>query len=107
MIASLSHIKFILVQPLIIREIRAELKQKAEKASFDVFSTNLKHLLLAAPLKGKPILAIDPGYSNGCKLALVSPTGSLLSHNVIYPHKSKDKTENAKTVLKNMLLEHE
>lgn len=95
------------VQPLIIREIRAELKQKAEKASFDVFSTNLKHLLLTAPLKGKPILAIDPGYSNGCKLALVSSTGSLLAHNIIYLYKKENRTEKSKAILKNMLLEYE
>ncbi|KAJ8912925.1 hypothetical protein NQ315_017255 [Exocentrus adspersus] len=95
-----------LVQPLIVREIRAELKHNAEKASFEVFSTNLKHLLLAAPLKGKSILAIDPGYSNGCKLALVSNTGSLLSYNVIYLHKCKKPTNNAADILKNMLQEH-
>ncbi|KAJ8944044.1 hypothetical protein NQ318_016242 [Aromia moschata] len=97
-----------LVQPLIVREIRAELRTKAEKASVDVFSTNLKQLLLTAPIKGQPILAIDPGYSNGCKLALVSQTGSLLASNVIYLHKSKGKSDfgNAE-VLKNMLEEHD
>ncbi|KAJ8967306.1 hypothetical protein NQ317_013775 [Molorchus minor] len=94
-----------LVQPLIIREIRSELKSKAEKASCDVFSTNLKQLLLTAPLKGKPILAIDPGYSNGCKLALVSQTGSLLSYNVIYLLKTKGQMEYAE-LLKTMLDEH-
>ncbi|KAJ8967501.1 hypothetical protein NQ314_002816 [Rhamnusium bicolor] len=95
-----------LVQPFIIREIRAELKTQAEKSSCDVFSVNLKHLLLIAPLKGKPILAIDPGYTNGCKLALVSPTGYLLSHDVIFPHKGYEGKKNAASILKNMLEEY-
>ncbi|RZC39162.1 S1 RNA-binding domain-containing protein 1, partial [Asbolus verrucosus] len=94
-----------LVQPLIIREIRAELKQQAEKASCEVFSTNLKHLLLTAPLKGKYILGIDPGFANGCKLALISPMGELILNNVIYPHKSQSR-EKDKMILKNMLQEH-
>lgn len=87
-----------------IREIRGKLKEDAEKASYDVFSTNLKHLLLTSPIKGKPILAIDPGYSNGCKLALISSVGSLLAHNIIFPLKSSNK--HAETVLKNILLEN-
>ncbi|CAH0554650.1 unnamed protein product [Brassicogethes aeneus] len=90
-----------LIQPLIIREVRSELKLKAEKASYDVFSTNLKHLLLAPPLKGKTILAIDPGFANGCKLAVVSPTGTLLDNNVIYPHTRKGGGE---MVLQKILL---
>lgn len=95
---------FITVEPLIKREVRAELKQKAERASCEVFSTNLKDLLLAPPLKGKPILGIDPGYSNGCKLALISPLGALVDSNVIYPHKTK--TERDTQIIKNMLLGH-
>ncbi|KAJ3622016.1 hypothetical protein MTP99_002550 [Tenebrio molitor] len=94
-----------LVEPLIKREIRSELKQKAERASCEVFSANLKQLLLATPLKGKHILGIDPGFSNGCKLALISPMGEMISHNVLYPHKSNRKDKDA-TILKDMLLEH-
>lgn len=91
-----------LVHPLIVREVRSDLKTKAEKASCDVFSNNLKQLLLAAPIKGRPILAIDPGYSNGCKLAIVSNTGSFITSAVIYPHTSKH-SERDQYILKNMM----
>ncbi|XP_063921739.1 S1 RNA-binding domain-containing protein 1 [Zophobas morio] len=98
-----------LVEPLVKREVRSELKQKAERASCDVFSTNLKHLLLATPLKGKAILGIDPGYSNGCKLALISHVGTLVTSGVIYPHKHRSNNQNSEkdiTMLKNMLLKY-
>ncbi|KAG5880075.1 hypothetical protein JTB14_034706 [Gonioctena quinquepunctata] len=95
-----------LVQPFIVRETRAELKTMAEKASYEVFSKNLKHLLLAGPVKGQPILGIDPGFSMGCKVALVSPLGSVLAFDVIYPHKPAYERESAKNVLRNMLQRH-
>ncbi|KAF2899137.1 hypothetical protein ILUMI_07046 [Ignelater luminosus] len=93
-----------LVQPYIVREVRSEMKSKAEKASYEVFSTNLKQLLLMPPLKGRPILGIDPGYSNGCKMAVISETGSVLANAVVYPH--KNKTDRDATILRNMLKDH-
>jgi len=54
---------------------RAELTKKAVKASVDVFASNLKKLLLAPPVRGKAILGLDPGFTNGCKFALISATG--------------------------------
>lgn len=95
---------YFVVQPLIIRQIRAELKLRAEKASHEVFATNLKQLLLTPPLKGKKILGIDPGFAHGCKMALISETGSVLTHNVIYPHKDKTK---ASGVLRSVLAEYQ
>ncbi|XP_074038009.1 S1 RNA-binding domain-containing protein 1 isoform X2 [Leptinotarsa decemlineata] len=95
-----------LVQPFIIREIRAELRNMAEKASYEVFSKNLKHLLLAGPVKGQPILGIDPGYSKGCKVALVSPLGSVLASDVIYPHKPHHDTVASRDILRYMLQNH-
>ncbi|KAF5303492.1 hypothetical protein FQA39_LY09955 [Lamprigera yunnana] len=80
-----------LLQPHIIREVRAHLKSMAEKASYDVFSTNLKQLLLMPPVKGKFILGIDPGFTNGCQLAIISDTGAVLSTDDIFPHGSKRK----------------
>lgn len=80
------------------------MKSKAEKASYEVFSTNLKQLLLMPPLKGRRILGIDPGYSNGCKMAVISETGSVLANAVIYPH--KNKTDRDANILKNMLKDH-
>lgn len=77
-----------LIKRLVTRRIRTEMKVKAETASIEVFADNVKHLLLASPLKGKIILGIDPGFSHGCKLAIVSECGGLLDTSVIYPHTS-------------------
>lgn len=93
------------MNPFITREIRSELKAMAEKASYDVFSKNLKQLLLAAPIKGQAILGIDPGYSHGCKIAVISPMGTVLDHSVIYPHSNANKKESA-FKLKQMLETH-
>ncbi|XP_066249350.1 uncharacterized protein YdcI [Euwallacea similis] len=94
-----------LITPHITREIRADLKLKAEKESCKIFSDNLKHLLLSPPMKGKSILGIDPGYTNGCKLALISPTGSLMAQNVVYPHNKRNEYRGEK-VIKDLLAEY-
>lgn len=78
-----------LISPLITREIRNSLNKKAEDASIQVFSSNLKHLLMTQPVKGCKILGIDPGFSNGCKMALISELGKVLDTAVIYPHSGK------------------
>jgi len=57
----------------------------AEKESLQVFATNLKQILLVPPLKGATVLGIDPGFINGCKIAVVSPSGAVLETDVIYP----------------------
>lgn len=89
-----------------VREVRSELKSLAEKASYEVFSKNLKNLLLSAPLKGQSILAIDPGFTGGCKIASVSKTGSVLAYDWIYPHDSRKITD-AGIKLRDMLRKHE
>lgn len=75
-----------LVQPLIGRQIRGELTKTAELASIEVFATNLKQLLLMSPIKGERIIGIDPGFTNGCKVALISECTDVLDTDVIYPH---------------------
>lgn len=100
-----SKISF-LVKPLIVREVRSELKLKAEKASYEVFSSNLKQLLLMPPLRGKSIMGIDPGFLNGCKLAVISSTGVYLSSGVIYPHRKNSKGSENAQILKNLLMKH-
>lgn len=75
-----------LVQPQIIRQIRSELTKSAQKSSIDVFSSNLRNLLLSAPVKGHSILGIDPGFRNGCKCAVISQTGQVLHTDVVYLH---------------------
>lgn len=74
------------VSPLISRQIRSSLTKKAEKESIEVFAKNLRQLLLAHPIKGKKILGIDPGFSNGCKIALIDEQNNVLETAVIYPH---------------------
>ncbi|XP_006572266.1 S1 RNA-binding domain-containing protein 1 isoform X2 [Apis mellifera] len=87
-----AYTKFI--KPLVIRRVRSEMKRKAEIASIEVFVNNVKQLLLTPPVRGKIILGIDPGYSHGCKLAVISEQGDVLETGVIYPHRNIEKTYN-------------
>lgn len=70
----------------IIRRTRNELNEKAEEASMEVFAVNVKQLLLTQPVRGKIVLGIDPGFTHGCKLAVVSAQGEVLETTTIYPH---------------------
>ncbi len=74
-----------LIEPSIEREIRSDLTEKAEESAIDNFSKNLECLLLQPPMKEKVVLAFDPGYVNGCKLAVVDKTGKYLDSTVIKP----------------------
>jgi len=85
-----------LIQPSIEREIRNELTEKAEEQAIMIFSENLRKLLLQPPLKGRVVLAVDPAYRTGCKLAVVDETGKVLKISVIYPHPPVSKTNEAK-----------
>ncbi|KAH9492897.1 S1 RNA-binding domain-containing protein 1, partial [Bulinus truncatus] len=75
-----------LIEPMLCRQIRVELTKDAEKASITVFVSNLKRLLLAPPVKNKTIMSLDPGFKNGCKVAVISPTGVILETAVVYLH---------------------
>lgn len=75
-----------LIMPSVEREIRKELTEKAEDQAIHIFSENLRNLLLQPPLKGKVVLALDPAYRTGCKLAVIDETGKVLDISVIYPH---------------------
>ncbi|MES1042662.1 Tex family protein [Peribacillus simplex] len=75
-----------LILPSVEREIRKELTEKAEDQAIHIFSENLRNLLLQPPLKGKVVLALDPAYRTGCKLAVIDETGKVLDISVIYPH---------------------
>lgn len=74
-----------LIEPSIEREIRSELKEKAETSAIENFSKNLENLLLQPPMKEKIVLAFDPGYVNGCKLAVLDKVGNYLDSTVIKP----------------------
>ena len=90
-----------LIQPSIEREIRNGLSEKAEAQAIEVFSENLKNLLLQPPLKGRSILGVDPAFRTGCKLAAVDETGRMHAVNVIYPTAPRNDVAGAeKLVLK-------
>lgn len=84
-----------LMLPSIKREIRSDLREKAHDKAIAGFAANLEHLLMARPLKGQVTLSWDPGYVNGCKLAMLSDTGALLETLVVFPfnHGSKINPE--------------
>ncbi|KUP04459.1 hypothetical protein Q73_15580 [Bacillus coahuilensis m2-6] len=92
-----------LIQPSIEREIRSELTDVAENQAIHIFSENLQNLLLQPPLKGKMVLGVDPAYRTGCKLAVVNETGKMLYIDVIYPHPPKNKLEESKAKVKDVL----
>ncbi len=85
-----------LIRSSIEREIRADLKEKAEDQAIHVFAENLKKYLLTPPMKGKVVLGVDPAYRTGCKMAVVDQTGKVLEIGVIYPHQ-KNKSEDVPT----------
>ena len=90
-----------LIFPSLEREIRAELKEKAEAQAINIFGLNLKNLLLQAPLKGKMVLGVDPAFRTGCKLAVIDQTGKFLEKDKIYPNElSKGSTIDPKALEK-------
>lgn len=86
-----------LLQPSIEREIRNELKDSAYEQAVKMFGVNLKHLLMQPPIKGKTVLAVDPAYRTGCKIAVVDSTGKVLDTGVIYPTPPQNKVEEAES----------
>ncbi len=92
-----------LIAPSIEREIRSDLFDRASESAIGLFSQNLKHLLMQAPLKGKTVLGYDPGYRTGCKLAVVTKTGHPVDTAVIYPTKPHERIEEAKRVVKRLI----
>ena len=95
-----------LIAPSIEREIRNDIFDAACEGAIKVFADNLSHLLMQSPLKGKTVLGFDPGYVNGCKLAVVDKTGKVIDTGVIYPTKPRQRTEEAARVLRRMIEQH-
>ena len=97
-----------LIAPSVEREIRSDLFDNACEGAIKLFADNLKHLLMQSPLKGKTVLGFDPGYVNGCKTAVVDKTGKVIDTAVVYPTtKSQGRIEEAKRILKRMILNYE
>lgn len=95
-----------LILPSIEREIRGDLTQNAESHAIDVFSENLRNLLLQPPMKGKQILGVDPAFRTGCKLAVVNPFGTFIAKGIIYPHPPISKVEAAEKELVKMISDY-
>ncbi len=93
--------------PSLEREIRRELTHKAENHAVVVFARNLRSKLLAAPLRGKRVLAIDPAFRTGCKLAVLDETGNLLADGVIFPHAPQNKKAESKARLEELVCRHQ
>lgn len=96
-----------LILPSITREIRNELTENSEKLAIDTFQVNLEHLLLTRPIKKQVVLGFDPGYVNGCKLAVVDENGNYLDSTVIKPFLNGSKKEEyikaSKLIVKNLV----
>ncbi len=92
-----------LIAPSVEREIRTAIFDEASEGAIKLFSENLKHLLMAAPLKGKTVLGYDPGYRTGCKLAVVDKTGKVIDTAVIYPTKPREDIEGATKVVERLI----
>ena len=92
-----------LIAPSIEREVRSRMTENAEEQAIQIFSENLRHLLLQPPVRGKTVLGIDPAYRTGCKWAVVDETGKMLEVGVIYPTKPQEKVEEAKAEVLSLL----
>ncbi|MCR4856014.1 MAG: RNA-binding transcriptional accessory protein [Erysipelotrichaceae bacterium] len=96
-----------LLMPSIENEIRSDLSQKAHETSIEVFSLNLEKLLSQAPLKGRVVLGFDPGFYNGCKLAVLDETGKMLCVDKIYPFRKDGNIPASKAKLLNMIRKYD
>ncbi|MGX9339840.1 helix-hairpin-helix domain-containing protein [Mycoplasma sp. 332] len=97
-----------LIFPSIIREIKTDLFERAEKEAIEIFAQNLEDLLLSPATKNKNILSIDPGYTNGCKCAMLDGNGKYLEGFVIHPHtNSKEEFLNAVKKMHEILNKYE
>ncbi len=96
-----------LIAPSLEREIRNDLTEKAEESAMGVFRENLKQLLLQPPIKGKTVLALDPAYRTGCKIAVIDETGKPLETTVVYPTPPQNKTAEAEKKLTTLIKKYD
>lgn len=95
-----------LILPALEREIRNQLTENAEKQAISIFASNLKQLLLQAPLAGHTVMGLDPGYRTGCKMAIVDATGQVLHHGVLYITMSDEARKKSAANLLNWLKQY-
>ena len=92
-----------LINPSIENEFATLSKERADEEAIKVFTENLRQLLLSPPLGQKRVLALDPGFANGCKIACLDEQGNLLHHEIIYPHPPRNQTRQATEALQRMI----
>ena len=92
-----------LINPSIENEFATLSKERADDEAIKVFTENLRQLLLSAPLGQKRVLALDPGFANGCKIACLDAQGNLLHHEIIYPHPPRNQVRQATEALRRMI----
>ena len=95
-----------LIFPSIQREVRSELSDRAYAGAIHNFALNLKPLLMQPPVKGFVTMGLDPGYRNGCKVAIVDATGKVLDTTVVYPTFSQHKKQEAIEILSRLMRKH-
>lgn len=96
-----------LLLPSLEKEVRRDLTERAQDHAILVFAKNLKSLLLQPPLRGKRVLAIDPGIRSGCKLAALDESGRLLEEAIVYPHGPRGNPAEAKTRIEWLVRKHQ
>ena len=95
-----------LIFPSIQREVRNELTDRASQGAIHNFALNLKPLLMQPPVKGFVTMGLDPGYRNGCKVAVIDATGKVLDTAVVYPTFNERKKQEAITILSGLMRKH-
>ncbi len=96
-----------LIFPSIQREVRSDLSDRAYSGAIHNFALNLKPLLMQPPVKGFVTMGLDPGYRNGCKVAVIDPTGKVLDTTVVYPTFNERKKQEAITILSGLMRRHQ
>ncbi len=91
-----------LIAPSLETELTSELKRRADDAAVGIFASNLRELLMAPPLGGRPVLAVDPGFRTGCKLACLDSNGNLLHFEAVYPLEPHLKTDAASATIRGL-----
>ncbi|AZV55333.1 Tex family protein [Clostridium sp. AWRP] len=96
-----------LIYPSIEREIRSQLTDMGEEGAIKIFKANLKALLMQSPIKGKNVLGYDPGFRNGCKIAVLDDTGKLLDTAIVYATAPQNDVEGSIKKLKELVYKHD
>jgi len=92
-----------LIEPALENELMGELKKRADHEAVRIFAANLRELLMASPLGGRPVLAIDPGFRTGCKLACLDARGNLLHSEPVYALEPHRKTEESARTIRSLV----